>query len=40
MIGTSIALSISDIPWNGPIAGVNVGLVDGEIVINPDDSTA
>ena len=35
MIGASIALSISDIPWNGPIAGVHVGLVDGEIVINP-----
>lgn len=36
MIGTSLALSISDIPWNGPIAGVNVGLVDGEIVVCPD----
>jgi len=35
MIGTSIALSISDIPWNGPIAGVALGLVDGEVVINP-----
>ena len=35
MIGTSIALTISDIPWNGPIGGVFVGLVDGEIVINP-----
>ncbi|MCI8350353.1 MAG: polyribonucleotide nucleotidyltransferase [Oscillospiraceae bacterium] len=35
MIGTSVALSISDIPWNGPIGGVNVGLVDGELVINP-----
>ena len=35
MIGASIALSISDIPWNGPIAGVFVGLVDGEIVLNP-----
>lgn len=35
MIGTSIALSISDIPWDGPISGVFVGLVDGEIVINP-----
>ena len=35
MLGTSIAISISDIPWAGPIAGVNVGLVDGEIVINP-----
>ncbi|MDO5559077.1 MAG: polyribonucleotide nucleotidyltransferase [Oscillospiraceae bacterium] len=35
MIATSIAISISDIPWNGPIAGVSVGLVDGELVINP-----
>ncbi|MGN0456082.1 MAG: polyribonucleotide nucleotidyltransferase [Acutalibacteraceae bacterium] len=35
MVGTSIALSISDIPWNGPISGVSVGLVDGEYVINP-----
>ena len=35
MIGASIALSISDIPWNGPIAGVYMGLVDGEIVVNP-----
>ena len=36
MIGASIALSISDIPWNGPIGGVHVGLVDGKAVINPD----
>ena len=35
MCGVSLALSISDIPWNGPIAGVNVGLVDGEIVVCP-----
>ncbi|MBR5295736.1 MAG: polyribonucleotide nucleotidyltransferase, partial [Clostridia bacterium] len=35
MIGASIALSISDIPWNGPIGGAFVGLVDGQIVINP-----
>ena len=35
MIGTSVAISISDIPWAGPIAGVNVGLVDNEIVLNP-----
>ncbi len=35
MIGTSIALSISDIPWNGPIGAVWLGLVDGEYVINP-----
>ncbi len=35
MIGTSIAISISDIPWKGPIAGVYMGLVDGELVVNP-----
>ena len=35
MIGASIAISISDIPWDGPISGVVVGLVDGEYVINP-----
>lgn len=35
MLGSSIALSISDIPFNGPIAGVEVGRVDGEFVINP-----
>ncbi len=35
MIGTSIALSISDIPWDGPISGVSVGLIDGEYIINP-----
>ncbi len=35
LIGTSIALSISDVPWNGPIGGVWLGLVDGEYVINP-----
>ena len=35
MIGASIALAISDIPWNGPIGGVFIGLVDGELVVNP-----
>ncbi len=35
MVGASIALSISDIPWNGPIGGVYVGMVDGKFVINP-----
>ncbi|KGF26320.1 MULTISPECIES: polyribonucleotide nucleotidyltransferase [Staphylococcus] len=35
MIGSSMALSISDIPFQGPIAGVNVGYVDGKYVINP-----
>lgn len=34
-LGASVALSISDIPWNGPIAAVRVGLVDGEYIINP-----
>lgn len=36
MLGSSLALSISDIPFNGPIAGVHVGYIDGEFVINPD----
>lgn len=35
MLGASVSLSISDIPFSGPIAGVVVGLVDGEFVINP-----
>ncbi len=35
MIGVSAAIAVSDIPWDGPISGVNVGLVNGEIVINP-----
>lgn len=35
MIGSSMALSVSDIPFQGPIAGVNVGYVDGKYVINP-----
>ena len=36
MIGASIALSISDIPWNGPIGGLFMGMVNGKIVINPN----
>ena len=36
MIGSSIALSISDIPFNGPTAAVLVGLIDGEFIINPN----
>ena len=36
IVGTSFALSISDIPWAGPIAGVSVGLVDGQLVLNPN----
>ncbi len=35
MIGASVALFISDIPWNGPIGGVFMGLVDGEFIVNP-----
>ena len=35
MIGVSIALSISNIPWKGPISGVSVGHIDGEYIINP-----
>ena len=35
-IGVSAAIAISDIPWAGPISSVNVGLIEGEIVINPD----
>ncbi|MEA5143570.1 MAG: polyribonucleotide nucleotidyltransferase [Oscillibacter sp.] len=35
LIGTSAALSISDIPWNGPVGALKVGLVDGQLVFNP-----
>ena len=35
MNGASLAIAMSDIPWKGPIAGISVGLVDGEIVLNP-----
>ncbi len=35
LLGTSAAIAISDIPWDGPTAGVVVGMVDGELVINP-----
>ena len=35
MLGSSIALSISDIPFEGPIAGVVVGRIDGELILNP-----
>ncbi len=37
LIGTSVALSISDIPWNGPVSGLNIGMVDGKFVINPGE---
>ena len=36
MLGSSIAVAISDIPWDGPTAAVALGLVDGKVVINPD----
>lgn len=36
MLGSSLALGVSDIPFNGPIAGVNVGRVNGELIINPN----
>ena len=36
MLGSSIALSVSDIPFNGPIAGVRIGIKDDEFIINPD----
>jgi polyribonucleotide nucleotidyltransferase len=36
MIGSSVAISISDIPFNGPIGGVVLGLIDGEVIINPN----
>ena len=35
LIGTSAALAISDIPWNGPVGALKVGLVDGKLVLNP-----
>jgi polyribonucleotide nucleotidyltransferase len=38
IIGASAALAISDIPWNGPIAGTTIGFVDGEFVVNPTAS--
>ncbi|TMA62367.1 MAG: polyribonucleotide nucleotidyltransferase, partial [Deltaproteobacteria bacterium] len=38
MLGTSIALHVSDIPFNGPLAGVRIGRVDGQWVMNPTQS--
>ncbi|MGE7914043.1 polyribonucleotide nucleotidyltransferase [Lysinibacillus xylanilyticus] len=35
MVGSSLALAISDIPFDGPIAGVQVGYIDGEFIVNP-----
>lgn len=40
MIGTSAALAISDVPFNGPVGGVIVGRVDGQFIINPTGETA
>lgn len=36
--GASMALSISDIPWNGPVGAVRIGCLNGELVVNPDES--
>lgn len=36
LVASSLALAVSDIPWNGPIAGLRVGMIDGELVVNPD----
>jgi len=38
MLGTSIALHVSDIPFNGPLAGVRLGRIDGQLIINPTQS--
>lgn len=38
MLGTSIAIAISDIPWNGPIAGVILGLIGDDVIINPTEA--
>ncbi len=35
MIGSSVALAISDIPWDGPTGSVLIGMVDGQFVVNP-----
>lgn len=40
MIGSSVAVAISDIPWNGPVAGVQVGIVDDEIIVCPNQDQA
>jgi polyribonucleotide nucleotidyltransferase len=38
LIAASAALSISDVPWNGPVAGVRIAKINGELVVNPDTS--
>ena len=40
LIGTSAALAISDIPWNGPVGALKIGLVDGQLIVNPDNEQA
>ncbi|QQK76337.1 polyribonucleotide nucleotidyltransferase [Salicibibacter cibarius] len=40
MVGSSLALSVSDLPFAGPVAGVDIGLVDGEFVVNPTSAQA
>ena len=37
MIGASASLATSEIPWAGPIGAVNIGYVDGEYIVNPND---
>ncbi|KKR04083.1 MAG: Polyribonucleotide nucleotidyltransferase [Parcubacteria group bacterium GW2011_GWF2_39_13b] len=38
LIAASLALSISDIPWSGPVAGLRIGMIDNELILNPDYS--
>ncbi|MEG2720141.1 MAG: polyribonucleotide nucleotidyltransferase, partial [Oscillospiraceae bacterium] len=38
MIGVSVAISISEIPWDGPVSSVSVGRIDGEFIINPTEA--
>lgn len=38
MVGSSIAVTISDIPWNGPTCSVSLGLIDGKVIVNPNES--
>ncbi len=38
--GASLALSMSDIPWDGPIGAVRIGCIDGELVVNPDETAS
>ena len=40
LIGTSAAIAISDIPWRGPVAGVQIAIVDGQVIVNPDQENA